>query len=206
VCVCAEVQPPGLSIYVVSCYFQRRNRGPLQTPRKDVSIPERFIVTVDVNARLLLWDSPETDERGRKFDLHLCVWLWNNKRSLSRATFEEGIVLHRCDLGVPSNKPIIDTWKVRREWTTSNHSPVEIGRRTPRTANDRRTASIHRFDIRRADWIQWEPERSRSRLGILGPKSAEEAEIMAEELQEVILEAKNRCREKEFSKSQIRGG
>jgi len=32
---------------------------------------ERFIVAVDVNARLLLWDFPETDERGRKFEIFI---------------------------------------------------------------------------------------------------------------------------------------
>jgi len=73
---------------------------------------------------------------------------------------------------------------VRREWTTSNPNPVKIGLRASRTTNDRRTVNS-RFDIRRADWEGFSEslkDLSGSRLGTLGPKSAEEAEKMAREL------------------------
>ena len=79
---------------------------------------------------------------------------------------------------------------------------------SPVTANDRRTANS-KFDIRRADRKRFSKslkDLSGSRLGALDPKSAKEAEIIAGELQEIILEACKICRGKEFSESQIRDG
>ena len=60
-CVCAEVQAPGLSIYVVSCYFQYSDEieGHLRHLEKVFHSlrGERLIVAVDANARSSLWSS-----------------------------------------------------------------------------------------------------------------------------------------------------
>ena len=74
-CMYAEVQAPGLSIYVVSCYFQYSDEieGHLRHLEKEFHSlrSERLIVAVDDNAQSSLWGSPETDERGKKFEIFI---------------------------------------------------------------------------------------------------------------------------------------
>ena len=120
---------------------------------------------------------PETDERRRKFKILIRAFgLEVINEVHQRPTFEtrRGSFFIDVILISPQIRQVIDTGKVRREWTISDHSPVEIGLwRTPRTANDRRTVNS-KFDIWRADWEQFSerkiyPERS-IRVKASGPR------------------------------------
>jgi len=48
----------------------------------------------------------------------------------------------------------VGEWKVRNEWSTSDHNSIDIRLRVPKKSDDRGTVNM-RFDTRRADWEQF---------------------------------------------------
>ena len=129
-CVCAEVQAPGLSIYVVSCYFQYSDEieGHLRHLEKVFHSlrGERLIMAVDANARLSLWGSRRlTKEKGRSFKIFIRAFGLKIINEFHQGlTFEtrRGSSFIDVILVSPQISQLIGTWKVRQEWITSNHS------------------------------------------------------------------------------------
>lgn len=198
-CACVEVQAPGLSYYVVSCYFQysddieghlRHLETVLRTLRG-----ERIIVAVDANARSSLWGSPETDERGAKFeDLVRACGMRVVNVAAQGPTFwtARGSSFIDVTLASPSMSQFIGDWKVRCDWTTSDHNSVDVRLRVPKVSGNDRGAASTRFDTRRADWERFAEslsDLSRSKLEVLALSSADDVEGMAETLAAVLTRA-----------------
>ncbi|KAK2578601.1 hypothetical protein KPH14_012220 [Odynerus spinipes] len=71
-CVCAEVQAPGFSFYVVSHYFQYRDDIEKHLRHLEMVLHslrgQRLLVVLDANARSSLWGPQRTDKRGSKLE------------------------------------------------------------------------------------------------------------------------------------------
>jgi len=88
------------------------------------------------------------------------------------------------------NKFISD-WKVRCDWTTSDHRTVDIRLRVPKGSGGDRGAANTRFDTSRADWERFSgtlTDLSRSQLEAIDLCSTVEVEKMAETLTVVLTE------------------
>ncbi|KMQ95340.1 TRAS5 protein [Lasius niger] len=93
-------------------------------------------------------------------------------------------------LASPSMSQFIGDWKVRCDWTTSDHNSVDIRLKVPRGRGGGGTANT-RFDIRRADWERFSESLAnllRSRLEVLGLQSADDVEKMADTLTIILNE------------------
>lgn len=198
-CVCAEVQAPGFSFYVASCYFQysdeiEKHLGHLEMVCRSLR-GKRLLVAVDANARSSLWGPQETDERGAKFeDLIRAFGLQVVNRAGQSPTFwtARGSSFIDVTLASPSMTQFVGEWNVRCGWTTSDHNAVDIRLRVPRVAGcDQLTANM-RFDTRRADWEQFAErlaDLSGSKLEVLALESVADVEFMSEALTDVVTEA-----------------
>ncbi|KMQ90177.1 reverse transcriptase [Lasius niger] len=197
-CVCAEVQAPGFSFYVASCYFQYSDKIEEHLRHLEAVFHslrgKRLIVAVDANARSSLWGSQETDDRGAKLEDLVRAYGIEVVNDVGQApTFwtARGSSFIDVTLASPSISQFIGDWKVRCDWTTSDHNSVDIRLRVPRGRGGGGTANT-RFDIRRADWERFSEslaDLSRSRLEVLGLQSAEDVEEMANTLTIILNEA-----------------
>lgn len=198
-CVCAEVQAPGFSFYVASCYFQYSDEIEEHLRHLEKVCHslrgKRLIVAVDSNARSSLWGPQETDERGaqledliRSFSLQIV----NDADQPPTYWTARGSSFIDVTLASPAISQFVGEWRVRQDWTTSDHNSIDIRLRVPReTGNDRATVS-NRYDTRRADWEQFAESlrnSSESQLKGLELESRENVEIMAEKLTVVLQEA-----------------
>lgn len=212
-CVCAEIQTPSISFYVVSCYFQYKDEIEIHLRHLETVLyslrGQRFIVSVDANARSSLWGPQRTDERGNKFeDLISAHGLEILNDAGQGPTFEtmQGTSFIDVTLASPTMIQFIGDWKVWRNWTSSDHNIIEIRLRVPRANGNERKSANNRFDISRADWEQFSKsltDLSKSRLEVLDLNSQAEVEGMAVTLQEVIIEASEASmpRKRQFRKS-----
>lgn len=218
-CVCAEIRAHGISFYVVSYYFQYKDKieghlRHLETVLRSLK-GERILVTVDANARSSLWGNQGNDERGNKFEdlirahgMHVI----NDIRQGPTYQTTRGTSYIDVTLASPQISHYISEWKVRGEWTTSDHKALSIiinikmkvneirenhQRGNERTSEkDNETGSEEtRFNVRKADWEQFSESLeslSEIRLKELNLNSVEETEHMAKELSEVLVDA---CKE-----------
>lgn len=200
-CVCAEVQAPGFSFYVASCYFQYSDEIEEHLRHLEKVCHslrgKRLVIAVDANARSSLWGPQETDERGAQFeDLIRAFGLQVLNDAAQPPTYwtARGSSYIDVTLASPAISQFVGEWKVRRDWTTSDHNSVDVRLRVPReTGNDRATVS-NRYDTRRADWEQFAEslrDFSESQLEGLNLESVGDVEIMAEKLTVVLQEACN---------------
>lgn len=197
-CVCVEVQAPDFSFYVVSCYFQysdeiEKHLRHLETVCHSLR-GKRLLVAIDANARSSLWGPQSTDERGailedfiRAFGLQVL----NDAAQPPTFSTVRGSSFIDVTLVSPAMSQFIGEWKVRENWTTSDHNSLDIRVRVPKRSNDRETVTS-RFNIRRANWDRFDEslsDLSESRLEVLPLNSAEDVESMAQELTVVLQEA-----------------
>jgi len=212
-CVCVEVQAPGFSFYVVSCYFQysdeiEKHLRHLETVCHSLR-GKRLLVALDANARSSLWGPQRTDERGAKLaDFIRAFGLQVLNDAIQPPTFwtTTGSSYIDVTLASPTMSQFIGEWKVRQEWTSSDHNSVDIRVRVPRATGDERGERTSRFDTRRADWDSFSAnlrDLSRSRLEVLGLQSAGDVELIAQELTVVLQKAceSSMPRKRRFRKS-----
>lgn len=212
-CVCVEVQAPGFSFYVASCYFQysdeiEKHLGHLEKVLHSLR-GKRLLVALDANARSSLWGPQETDERGARLEeLIRSFGLEVVNRLGQPPTFWTARGSSYIDVTLVSStmNRFIGDWMVRTEWTTSDHRALDIRIRVPRAGNGDRRAANMRFNVRRADWERFAEsllDLSGSRLEMLDMSSASRVEIAAKELTAVIVEACANAmpRKKQFRKS-----
>jgi len=212
-CVCVEVQAPSFSFYVVSCYFQysddiEEHLRHLEAVYHSLR-GKRLLVALDANARSSLWGPQKTDGRGerlvdliRAFGLHIL----NDATQPPTFWTPTGSSFIDITLASPTMSQFIGEWRVRQEWTSSDHNSVDIRVRVPRVAGNERGGRTGRFDTRRADWDLFSGslrDLSRSRLEVLGLQSAEEVEFIAQELTVVLQKAceSSMPRKRRFRKS-----
>ncbi|KMQ93113.1 retrovirus-related pol polyprotein [Lasius niger] len=154
---------------------------------------KRLIVVVDANARSSLWCLHETVDRGAKLeDLIQAngIEVVNDVGQAPTFWMARGSSFIDVTLVSASMSQFIGDWKVRCDWTTSDHNSVNIRLRVPRGRGGGGIANT-RFDIRRADWKRFFEnltDLSRSRLEVLGLQSAEDVEEMAD-THKIILNA-----------------
>ncbi|XP_026830320.1 uncharacterized protein LOC113563197 [Ooceraea biroi] len=199
-CACAEVRAPGFSFHVASCYFQYSDEIEMHLRHLETVFHslrgKRILVAVDANARSSLWGPQRTDERGAKFEDRIRA---NGMCVVNRAgqppTFwtTRGSSFIDVKLASPAMTQFIGDWTVRRDWTTSDHSAVDIRLRVPRVATGGDgCAGLTRFNVRWADWevfTQSLSDLSRSRLEVLDLASASKVEDMAVTLAGVLTES-----------------
>ena len=198
-CVCVEVQAPNFSFYVVSCYFQYSDEIEKHLRHLEMVCHslrgKRLLVAVDANARSSLWGPQETDERGAKFeDLIRAFGLQVLNDAAQPPTYwtARGSSYIDVTLATPTMSQFIGEWKVRQDWTSSDHNSVDIMVRVPRGSSNDQGAKSNRFDTRRADWDRFSEslsDLSKSHLEVLALQSAEDVELMAQELTVVLQEA-----------------
>lgn len=197
-CVCVEVQAPELSFYVVSCYFQHSDEieehlRHLETVCRSLR-GKRLLIAADANARSSLWGPQDTDERGAKFeDLIRAFGFQVLNDAAQPPTFwtARGSSFIDVTLASPNMSQFIDEWRVREDWTSSDHNSVDMRVGVPKGSGSGRSGT-GRFDTRRADWDRFSDclrDLSGSRLEVLQLQSAEEVESMAKELTAVLQEA-----------------
>lgn len=212
-CACAEVQAPGFSFYVASCYFQYSDD--IEKHLKHLEMVfyslrgKRLIVAVDANARSSLWGPQETDEKGALFEeLIRAFGLSVVNRVDQGPTFwtTRGSSFIDVTLVSPSMSQFVGKWTVREDWTTSDHRAVDIRLRVPRAGGSDRRAATTRFDTRRANWERFADDlvqMSQLRLEVLDLTSSISVEHMARELSDVLLHACSAAmpRNRQFRKS-----
>ncbi len=195
-CVVAEVHTPSVTFFAVSMYFQfcddiEVHLGQLEKVLENLR-GQKVVIGIDANAESSLWSPRGTNEKGEKlerliaaFGLHVV-----NDRT-QPPTFEERGVSSYIDVTLVSGSMIaeVQSWKVKRDWTSSDHNAI-VFKITTVAQTDRVDSS--RFNIRRADWGLLDStikELSVSHLDHIVLDSAEEVEQMADALQKVLYEA-----------------
>lgn len=169
---------------------------------------KRLLIAVDSNARLSLWGSQRSDERGEKFEELIREF---NMQILNRIeqgpTFWTARGSSYIDVTLVSSSmsQFVGEWKVRNEWSTSDHNSIDIRLRVPKKSDDRGTVNM-RFDTRRADWEQFAEtltNLSKSRLETIEVSSADHIEELADTLATVLTEActASMPRKRKFRKS-----
>lgn len=212
-CVCAEVQAPGFSFYVVSSYFQFCDEIEGHLRHLEMVFRslrgQRIIVAVDANARSSLWGPQRTDDRGAKLEDLIRAYgmtVVNDADQPPTYWTEGGSSYIDVTLASPRMNQFIGDWKVRCDWTTSDHSSVDIRLRMPKVAGNDQGVASGRFDINRADWERFAEslaDLSRSRLEVLDLNSAADINCMADELGRVLRDASESSmpRKRKFRKS-----
>lgn len=198
-CACAEVQAPNFSFYVVSCYFQYSDEIEEHLRHLEMVFHslrgKRVLVAVDANARSSLWGPQETDERGAKFeDLIRAFGMQVVNDAAQPPTYWTARGASYIDVTLASStmSRFVGEWKVREDWTVSDHNSVDIRLRAPKESGVDRGASTDRFDTRRADWDRFAEsltDLSRSELEVLRLESAADCEQMAKALATVLRTA-----------------
>lgn len=212
-CVCAEVLAPGFSFYVVSHYFQWRDD--IEEHLRHLATVllklrgKRVLLAVDTNASSTLWGSRVTTEEGsmverliQSFDLQVvneagqAPTFWTTRSS----SFID------VTLVSPAMSQFVGAWKVREDWTQSDHNAIDIRLRIPRVEGNDGRSETSRFNVKRADWDLFSEtltNLSENRLDGLPLTSAAEVEVMAEALTGVIVDActESMPRKKLFRKS-----
>ena len=197
-CSCAEVLAPGFMFYAVSCYFQHSDAIEKHVRHLEKILHslrgKRRLISIDANARSSLWGPQSSDERGvqveeliRAFDLYVV----NDaaKPPTYWTTRESSFI----DVTLASTEMLrfIGGWRVRPDWTTSDHNAVDICSRPPKVSKAEGCVGDRRFDTRRADWDRFAEslaDHSRSRQEGLGLVSASDVEAMATELTGAIID------------------
>lgn len=198
-CVCAEVLAPGFSFYVVSHYFQYSDDiewhlNHLATVLNALR-GQKVLVSLDSNARSSLWGAQETNDRGRKLERFILahgVELLNDANQPPTFWTPRGESYIDITLGTPSMSQYVSDWRVRTDWSTSDHRALDIRLRVPKAAGSEQSSGPRRFNTRKADWERFDEilkTLSRDRLEVLDLNSAEDVERMATTLTEVLTNA-----------------
>jgi len=124
-CVCVEVQVPGFSFYVVSCYFQYHDEMEEHLRHLEMVCHslrgKRLLVALDANTRSSLWSPQRTDERGIKLvELIRAFGFQVLNDATQPPTFwtSTGSSYIDVTLASPTMSKFIGEWKVRQEWTS----------------------------------------------------------------------------------------
>lgn len=198
-CACAEVLAPGLSLYVVSHYFQPsddieghlRHLGMVLHSLRG----KRVIVALDANSRSPLWGPQRADRRGVQVERLIREFAFEVINDVQQPpTFwtVNGSSFIDVTMVSPSLSRFVGNWNVRENWTTSDHRALDVTLRVPKVAGNDEGPNVSRFNVKRADWERFSQilvALSRARLEGLPLTSNVEVERMAEALTGVITEA-----------------
>lgn len=198
-CVCAEVLTPGFSFYVVSHYFQYSDDIELHLKHLATVLHalrgKRVLVALDSNARSSMWGPQETNDRGRKLERFILasgVDLLNVAGNTPTFWTPRGESYIDITLGTPSMSPFVSDWRVREDWSTSDHRALDIRLRLPKAVGNSHSSGPRRFNTRKADWERFDEilkTLEGSRLEALELNSAFDVEKMAKTLTEVLTDA-----------------
>ncbi|XP_036140820.1 uncharacterized protein LOC118644950 [Monomorium pharaonis] len=197
-CVCAEISAPGFSFYVVSHYFQYRDEiGVYLRHFENVlkALRGRRLVAVDSNARSPLWGPQRPDKQGEQLEGLIGAFgmqVVNDTKQGPTYRSTRGSSFIDVTLASPSIRQFVRDWKVRSDWTTSDHSAIDIRLNVPKAAARTCISSEARFDTNRANWEGFSESLvslARTNLEFLSPSSKADVETMARTLSEIIIEA-----------------
>ena len=184
-CSSVEVLAPGISFYVVSCYCQHRDEIEEHLRHLEkVFIAlrgKRLLVSLHAKARSSLWGSQSSDERGvllEELIQAFGLYVVNDAAQPPTYWTTKGSSYIDVTLASPEMFRFVGNWRVRTDWTSSDHNAVEIRLRAPKAAAGERRAGNTRFDTRRADWelyVKTLAEYSRQQLEPLELESAGDA-------------------------------
>lgn len=142
-CECAEVQTPGLSFYVASCYFQYSDKIEEHLNHLEKVLltlkGNRLLVTIDSNARSSLWGPQEIDTKGPKLVDLISAYgmvVINNIGQGPTYRTARGASYIDVTLASPAMSQFLGEWKVRNNWTTSDHNSVDIRLRVPKAKSN----------------------------------------------------------------------
>jgi hypothetical protein len=149
------VLAPNFSFYVASCYFQYSDEIKKYLRHLEMVCHslrgKRLLVALDANARLSLWGPQRTDERGAKLEDLIRVFGFQVLNDAAQPptywTARESSFID-VTLASPTMSQFIGDWKVRQDWTSSDHNSVDIRVRVPRESSNDRGAVTSCFDTR----------------------------------------------------------
>ena len=121
-CSCAEVLTPGFTFYDASCYFLTNHLRHLERILHSLR-GKRLLISIDANARSSLWGPQSSDERGvqkliRAFGLHVV----NDAAQPLTYWTTRGSSFIDATLASTEMLRFIGSWRVRPDWTSSDHS------------------------------------------------------------------------------------
>lgn len=155
---CIEVDTGHERWYMVSLYCQHGdNMEPyLEYLARVVTLvgSERLFIGMDANAKSPMWHSTVRDQRGEALEewigQHGMVVLnkENNPPTFSTVNGESRIDV---TLSGPRVSTQIEKWKVRPDWSTSDHRCIEIQIKNNRVQG-RGNIKLNRFNVKTANW------------------------------------------------------
>lgn len=198
-CVCVEVQAPGFSFYAVSHYFQYSDDIEKHLSHLEMVLRtlrgKRVLIGTDSNARSSLWGPQATNDRGTKFErfiLSLELNVVNDRSQPPTYWTTRGSSYIDVTLCSANMTRFIGEWKVRQDWTTSDHNAVELTLSVPKAEAGTQNSSTGRFNLLRADWEKFAEVLeclSKQRLEAIVIDSADRVEHLAKTLADVLTEA-----------------
>ena len=197
-CVCAEIIAPSFSFYVVSHYFQfsgdrEEHLRHLEKVVRSLRM-KRLLIGMDCNAESSLWSPRDTDDNGANIAAMIQetdLIVHNQKSQPPTYETENGESYIDVTLFSQSMSDYIREWKVRRDWTCSDHNAIEIRIAAPSTSNDH-LAEASRFNVEKADWKKFNQSLTDISASVLEPvplRSREDVEAMARTLTGALTDA-----------------
>ena len=109
------------------------------------------IVGMDANAKSPAWGADRSDASGRLLEDFISASSWSIANEVGLPTFSSSRGTSHIDVTLLSHRlwPTLDSWRVRQDWTTSDHAVLEIILRAPTTT---RLVRSTRFNMKRANW------------------------------------------------------
>ena len=197
-CVCAEIIAPSFSFYVVSHYFQFSGDREEHLRHLEKVVRslrgKRLIIGMDCNAESSLWSPRDTDDNGANIAAMIQetdLIVQNEKSQPPTYETENGESYIDVTLSSQSMSDYIREWKVRRDWTCSDHNAIEIRIAAP-SASDNRLVEANRFNVDKADWRKFNQSLTDISKSVLEPlplRSRDDVEAMARSLTCALTDA-----------------
>ena len=201
---CAQITGKFGSLYLVSQYFQYSDD--LETGLQELGRildelrGQRVVVGADVNAVSPLWDfrtgggSRRAARRGDRMEAFIAsrgLVVVNRPGNLTTYSSSAGQSNIDVTLATPSAHAMIRAWRVRDDWTTSDHRAIEV-KLGPVPGHEPGPDHTGRFVTLRADWERFDAELSDERRVALRDaviESAEDVEMAAARMERAIVSA-----------------
>ena len=136
-----EVLTPGFSFYVASCYFQHSDDIEEHLRHLEKVLHSlrgrRLLISINANASSSSWGPQESDERGVQVEELIQAFglqIVNDAAQPPIYWTSRGSTCIDVTLASPEMLRFVGSWRVRTDWTSSDHDAVEIFLRPPKAA------------------------------------------------------------------------
>lgn len=163
-CVCVEVLTKVGKVIIANLYCQFNDDiEPYIEKMRAIFLAyrnEKVVVVADANAKSVLWNSPQTDERGALVeDIINELQLIVHNRPGNPPTFQNRAgAASNIDISISNVKAanLVKNWKVVEHATTSDHNFIVF--ELANTANSTYLSSKKKYNLGKANWEQLKAE------------------------------------------------